>query len=83
MKATGIPATFLLPKEIDPNAEHRIAVSLLLDRRRVLWNQNRPWVTLDLHGVAAVAEQDRVVAGLTEVRLELLALGYEDQFCQR
>lgn len=79
MKATGIPA---MSVDLDPDAQHRIAVSLLLDRRRVLWNQNKPWVTLDLHGPAAAAEQDRVVAGLSDVRLELLALGYEDQFCQ-
>lgn len=79
MKPTGIPA---MSVDLDPDAQHRIAVSLLLDRRRVLWNQNKPWVTLDLHGAAAAAEQDRVVSGLADVRLELLAIGYEDQFCQ-
>lgn len=79
MKPTGIPA---MPIDLDPDADRRIAISLLLDRRRVLWNQSKPWVTLDLHGAAATDEQDRVCDGLTIVRLELLALGYEDQFCQ-
>lgn len=79
MKPTGIPA---MPIDLDPDADRRIAISLLLDRRRLLWNQRKPWVNEHMHGAAEQAEQDRVCDGLTIVRLELLALGYEDQFCQ-
>lgn len=80
MKPTGIPAQ-LLPREIDPNAEQRIAVSRLLDRRRALWDKSKPWVNDVLNGIAAVDAQKRIELDLLEVRDQLLALGYEDAYC--
>lgn len=81
MKPTGIPAQ-LLPHEIDPNAEQRIAISRLLDRRRVLWDKSKPWVNDVLNGSAAVEQQKRIELDLLEVRYQLLALGYEDAYCR-
>lgn len=80
MNPTGIPAQ-LLPREIDPNAEQRIAVSRLLDRRRALWDKSKPWVNDVLNGIAAVDAQKRIELDLLEVRDQLLALGYEDAYC--
>lgn len=80
MKPTGIPAT-LLPHELDPDAEQRIAISRLLDRRRALWDKSKPWVNEVLHGSAEVARQLLVENELCDVKRELLALGYTDRFC--
>lgn len=80
MKPTGIPEA-LLPHEIDPNAEQRIAVSRLIQRRRALWDKSKPWVNDVLNGIAAVDEQKRIELDLLEVRDQLLALGYEDAYC--
>jgi hypothetical protein len=73
---------FDLGDDLDPNAGVRLEIERLLQYRRRLWDQSKPWVNSILHGCRAVEEQSSVQVELRKLRHELLALGHRDDYCQ-
>lgn len=71
-----------LGDDLDPNAGVRLEIERLLQCRRRLWDQSKPWVNSILHGCRAVEEQSSVQGELRKLRYELLALGHRDDYCQ-